>query len=260
MIIISTLMFTDDYTKLQALLDREDVPFGIELFPVWQDENFVRLIQDNKDKLKNRPLTMHGPYFDVEHSAKEGTELYESSMEELERTFQLCHELDIKTCVYHHNNIEVTEENKDILIHNSTKNLHTINVLGKKYCVSMLLENTGVYDKKNLLFDEQEFIDNCLKEECNVLIDVGHMNANKWNFEHVISSLKEKITHYHLNNNGGEKDDHERIGNGTIDYNNLKKLYQKYTPNAQLILEYGQHVANDIDGVLEDVIELQSWK
>ena len=42
----------------------------------------------------------------------------------------------------------------------------------------VVVENAGVLERGNRLFDEQEFIDLCRREQYAVLIDIGHAWAN----------------------------------------------------------------------------------
>ena len=255
MIYVSTLAFTESgYQQLEQLMEHcEKKNFGIEIFPHWESDDFNETIERVVNQLKRIPTTTHGPYFDTEHSAAEGTEEYETAMKKIDKLLELCRRTDSKTFVYHHNNIEVTPENKDDLIKHSTLNLHKLN----EYCgvkgISPILENTGVYTKNNVLFEEDEFIEMVLKEENDVLIDIGHINANGWNLENVIQKLSHKIKYYHLNNNDGKYDLHLRIHDGTIDFEKFLEIYNKYTPEADLVLEYGEEVGHDLEGILQDI-------
>src|SRR5699024_262901 len=159
-ILLSTNTFIDSGLKsLEEVMTKEtSINFGLELFPNWENEAFNRDIETLKPLIESRHLTVHGPYFNVEHSAPKGTESYAYSMKQIDKTLELCQSLGIKHLVFHHNNKKIDEANKTESIDQSTKNLHELNEVCKKAEVEILIENAGVKSKDNMLFDEEEFI------------------------------------------------------------------------------------------------------
>ena len=87
----------------------------------------------------------------------------------------------------------------------------------------MVVENAGVLERGNRLFDEQEFIDLCRREQYAVLIDIGHAWANGWSLKRVVNALADQIVAYHLHNNDGVHDSHQRIHEGTLDFDGFLK-------------------------------------
>lgn len=253
--ISTNLYINEQFDHVFKLLEKFENPtsIGIEIFPNWKDINFVKSIERNKDRLKEHPISLHGPYFEIEHSARKDTEEYFYAIEEVKQTCELAQEIGGEVLVFHHNNRVVEEENKQDLINQSTENLHELNDFALKYNVNILIENAGVKDKRNMLFEQDEFIQMALKEENSILLDIGHVHANGWDLEVVIQALANKITAYHLHNNNGYEDSHERILNGTLDFNKFEELYKKYTPNADLVLEYGYHLAEKFEEVADDI-------
>lgn len=254
-ILLSTNAFIKTgFNPLKELLSNYGTfQFGLELFPNFENENFEKELLEIRDIIKDRPLSMHGPYFKVEHTAEKGTESYDYAMEQIEQTLRVCEDLNINHLVFHHNNKKINDENKLKSLSESKKNLQELNEICKKSNVEILVENAGVYDKENVLFNEKEFIEMCKEEGNNVLIDIGHVNANKWSLENIITSLKNQITHYHLHNNSAGRDDHNRIHDGSLDFERFISLYNTHTPNATLVLEYNYDLGNDIKAIQEDL-------
>ncbi|WZE73396.1 sugar phosphate isomerase/epimerase family protein [Macrococcus sp. CCM 2573] len=230
---------------------------GIELFPNEKDDLFTAELE-NLARTSGRYLTFHGPYFDIEHSAPKGTDEYKYAMECVIKTLQLSKELGIKYFVFHHNNREIDIDKSD-MIRESNKNLDEITNIANEYGVEILIENAGVNQRKNALFNEDEFIDVCMEKSNPVLIDVGHVHANGWDIERVIVALKDKIQSYHLHNNDGKHDEHNRIEDGTFDYDYFFELYKKYTPESDLILEYNYFLGNKVDEIVEDIKKVESY-
>lgn len=230
---------------------------GIELFPNEKNAEFSAELE-KLARTSGRYLTFHGPYFDIEHSAPKGTEEYEYAMECVMKTLELSKELGIKYFVFHHSNKEIDPDKTD-MIKESNKNLDEITDIAKDYGVEILIENAGVNQRKNALLNEDEFIVVCLEKPNPVLIDVGHVHANGWNIERVIVSLKDKIQSYHLHNNDGKHDEHNRIEDGTFDYDRFFELYKEHTPEADLILEYNYFLGDKVDEIVEDIKKVEAY-
>lgn len=259
-ILISTLPFVDgNFEKVFEVLDLvEDTDgVGIEIFPIFKDDYFNQTIKENLDKINQYQTSLHGPYFNIEHSAPKGTAEYDFAVSEFKEVLELSQKTEGRHIVYHYNNKIITDENKQETIVLGRENLMELNELAKAAGTRILFENTGVNIRQNNLFTEEEFIEEARLIPNDVLLDVGHANANGWNIPNVIEQLHDKIKVYHLNNNHSKDDDHLRILEGDIDYKHLAELYHQYTPDADLVLEYGDDVTQDIQGIAQDVRYLQ---
>lgn len=259
-ILISTLPFVDgNFDKVFDVLDLvEDTNgVGIEIFPMFKDQRFMQLLKENLDRINQYPTSLHGPYFNIEHSAEKGTAEYDFAVAEFKEVLDLSQATQGSHIVYHYNNKMITADNKSQTIVVGRENLMELNELAKTFGTPILFENTGVNIRKNNLFTEAEFIEEARLIPNDVLLDVGHANANGWNIPNLIEQLQDKIKVYHLNNNFSKDDDHLRILEGHIDYKELAALYNKFTPDADLVLEYGDGVMHDIEGIAQDVRYLQ---
>ena len=86
--------------------------------------------------------------------------------------------------------------------------------------VKISVENMPV--RKSFLGNKIEEIEMIRNETgCGITIDIGHGNTTKNNEE--LLNLK-NITYCHLNDNNGEKDQHLKLGEGTLDLELLKKI------------------------------------
>ena len=72
--------------------------------------------------------------------------------------------------------------------------------------------------------------------------------------------LKGQILAYHLHNNDGVHDSHRRIGDGTLDFEIFMTWAREYTPQADLVVEYGMETADDCQGIVEDVERLLAFE
>jgi len=254
-IYISTNMYRPEQLKMIfSLMDKiGDPSVGIELFPQWQSEVFCHELLKNMERLRRYPSSLHGPYYCTEHSKAEGTKEYRRSVDYFRRTMELSRRLKSRYIVYHHNNCRVKPEHREEMVRISSQNLTELRQEAEHFGARIVVENAGVISHGNMLFDENQFISMAESIPDDILIDVGHAHANGWDLDHVIKSLAHKITAYHVHNNDGHEDSHDRILDGTLDFDQVLACYKKYTPQADIVVEYGSQCAEDIDGIAGDV-------
>ena len=230
---------------------------GFELLPMFDLVDFEENLKQNLSFFEGRPLTFHEPVWGVEHSAAKGSRDYDNGMFHLELTKKYADILKPAHMVYHLNNCRVEPEQKDIMLKNSLENLEEIREMFSG--VKILVENTGTDFDGNKLLAQQEFTDLCKDKKFDVLIDVGHANANSWDIMKLVDDLKDNIHAFHLHNNNGVQDQHNRINDGTIDFDALMKHIRLKVPNASWIIEYtrpvyhGQPLIDDIKFVMSYV-------
>lgn len=242
--ISSNICSVDKLNQLFNLIDSlkggENTTLGLELFPEFQNPEFDEFLTSNIEILQNYKMSLHGPYFFTEHSKPKGTTQYQAAMEYFTKSLKLGKDTNASYIVYHHNNCEVTHDTKKEMIENANENLVQLTKISKEYGVEIVVENAGVMQRNNMLFNEQEFLDMAIEIPNNILIDIGHAFANGWDIENVVSKLKHKIIAYHLHNNDGSHDNHDSILNGAYDMKEFIRIYKKYTPSAELVIEYSQ--------------------
>ncbi len=230
---------------------------GIELFPEWQSETFCRELKRHVDRLARYPVSLHGPYYLTEHSAAAGTPDYERAMDYFRRTLALSQLLNSSYVVFHHNNCRVEPKKRRSMIATATENLAWLRCEAALCGAKLVVENAGVRARGNMLFDEMEFIEMAAADPDAILLDVGHAHANGWDLRRVIKTLAGKIIAYHLHNNDGREDQHNRIHDGTLDLEKVLACCREYTPQADFVIEYGKQCAGDTDGIVADAKYLQ---
>ncbi|CUH96634.1 hypothetical protein P22_2724 [Propionispora sp. 2/2-37] len=259
-IYISTNLYEPEQLQLIfTLLDRiGDPSIGIELFPEWQNEAFRRRLAEYMETLQQYPISLHGPYYCTEHTRAEGTEEYARSMDYFRQTLELSQRLNSRYIVYHHNNCRVEPEYREAMLTASTENLAKLRREAEAFGARLVIENAGVLARGNVLFDEAQFISMAGSMPEDILLDVGHAHANGWDISHVIQTLAHKITAYHLHNNDGYQDNHNRICQGTMEFAQILACCKKYTPQADIVIEYGKQCAQDPDGIADDVAYIKT--
>ncbi len=224
---------------------------GIEVFPMFHDPEFEGIFRPYVEEMKNMPITFHGPYFQTEHSKKAGTPEYERSMAYFRQSLAYCQELQGKFVVFHHNNCKIHDKEEIMAV--SRDNLTELSLLCQEKGTALVVENAGVMSRQNMLFNQDEFLEEAKRYDNDILIDIGHAYANQWDLKQVISQLKDRIVAYHLHHNDGNQDSHLRIVDGAQDFATFLSLHQEFTPQADLILEYNNGFSKETDIIVADL-------
>lgn len=256
-VLISTNMYTSkDFNRVLTYVKEFDGKIGVEIFPLFHEQGYEEILQNCMPILSKVPTSFHGPYYHTDYSAPCGSECYEQTMKMTEKILEYCKNLKSKYMVFHHNNIPVSAESKQSMIKNACTNFCRVKKMYEDYGIPVVVENAGVLQNGSMLLDQNEFVDLCKKEDYRVLIDIGHANANGWDLCGVIEELREHIVAFHLHNNDGVHDSHQRIFNGTLDFKSFFERAKELTPSADLVLEYNPDISSDEQGIMEDIRKL----
>lgn len=74
--------------------------------------------------------------------------------------------------------------------------------------------------------------------DISCVLDVGHALVAKMDIERLQRELGSRIHAYHLHNNNGCLDSHDRIRDGIMNWNTFAENCVRYTPDAIGVLEY----------------------
>lgn len=253
-VLISTSMYnSSNFKNIIHFIEKYNGKVGVEIFPLFDEPEFEKVLKESLSLLKNVPISFHEPYFEVEHTATLGTKQYKKTMRRLSSMIKYGSVLGCEYIVYHHNNCAVPNDKREELLKISQDNLHEVTQLLLPYGIKVAVENAGTLSKNTMLLNEQEFIELCKESVCDVVIDLGHINSNGWDLKNVMTKLKDRIISYHIHNNYGKADDHNRIFDGTLDFNKFIENYIELTPNANLVFEYSEELADKEDEICQDI-------
>ncbi len=221
-----------------AALYREEFgpELGFELLPMFDLQGWEENLKANLPFFEQGLLSFHEPVWGVEHSAPPGSAGWEESMYHLRLTKKYADILHPRYMVYHLTNCVIPPAGREELLRVSLENRERM----QDYFpgIPLLTENTGIRADGTLLLDQEEFTALCLNRKMDALIDVGHANANGWDLFRLIRDLKDRIRAFHLHNNDGIHDQHNRLADGTLDFRALISFIARNVPDADLIVEY----------------------
>lgn len=257
-IYINTVVFAQGkLSHLKELADRYQDRVGFEILAKFDEDTFEKELEQVREILKGKITAFHGPVFGAEHSAPRGSEEYRRTMDMMEKTLKYCRIFHAGHLTFHLNNQKVTEDTRQEMLSTALENYREIKEIFGAEGIPVYVENSGIRLWENVLVDQEEFIALCKKEQFEVLIDIGHANANGWDLMHVIDELKDQIRAFHFHNNDGIHDSHARIYDGTIDFDRLIRYVKGTVPEAEWILEYcnpameGKPLTEDLEKLIQ---------
>ena len=228
---------------------------GFELLMMFDLKDFEGNLKQNLDLFSSGPLLFHEPVWGVEHTSPRGSAAWEEGLRHLRLTQKYAGILRPPAMVFHLNNGQVPPEKKDIMLQNALRSMKETQDMFPD--VTLLTENTGILTEGTQLLNQQEFTSLCLSLKLPVLIDVGHANANGWDLKKLVRDLSKLIGGFHLHNNDGIRDRHDRLRDGTLDFATLIPFLDLEAPDVPRVIEYtrpafhGEPLAEDIEFLMK---------
>lgn len=240
MVLISSLYC--GYEKIEALdrflKDECKCAFGGEYTFVNHRDYVERF--ENVIKNADYPISFHGPLIDAE-PASESKDEYEKFILSYEKTFDLAKKYNARHVVYHTSYKPYKKDEIDRYFEICLKNTQTVLDMAKKAKVKVLIENLPAPPKGLALIDGKAFFSLFKRLDADIIIDTGHANLMGLDYVSFIEEYAPKVRAYHFHNNHADWDSHRPIFDGTFDFNKLEEAYKKFTPNADIVVEYKLH-------------------
>ncbi len=253
-IYISTILEADFKTNIiEEVIKKADFEIGLEYFSFDMTIESQKKLREIRRKFPNANSTFHSPMIDMESTSKKGTEDYKKLISNWRKTLKITQEFKSSHIVFHSNNCFINAEERKERQNNCVLNTIYLDKLCKEHGIELLVETLGIPEKGLPLFSEDEFIEFVNKHDLSVIVDIGHMNLNNYNYVNVLKNIGKNVKAYHLHNNDGKNDTHNRINDGTFDLNVFASCYKKYTPHANLVIEYIEIPGLTADLLLEDL-------
>lgn len=245
---ISSLSF--DWGKVKKLASMP-ADMGYEIF--WEcgsEDTWINTMNLINAEQKH-PFSIHSPYFFVDLSLPGDTD---RMFEELKRPFDVYHRFGGEFYVVHtfdHMTYPQDDAFEADCRKRSIDRLGRFNEICKENGVQMVAENIAFGGDERYLFNQEQFLDIFRQlPELNCLIDVGHAALADMDVYEMQKELQGRIKAYHIHDNNGKGDQHQRILTGIRDWDLFAKGVAEYTPDAVGVMEYMN--CPDLTTYLED--------
>lgn len=233
---ISSLSF--DWAKVKKLADMPG-DFGYEIF--WETgslDNWNHTMEIIQGKVRH-PMSIHSPYFFIDLSLPGDTR---KIFEELRRPFDFYHKHNGEFYVVHtfdHMTYPYDEQFEEDCRKRTVERLGEFDLICRKEGVRMVAENIAFGNGERYLFHHEQFLDIFRQlPELHCLIDLGHAALTDIDVYKVQQELRDRIVAYHLHDNDGTGDLHQRMGTGIRDWDLFARGVAEYTPGAIGVMEY----------------------
>lgn len=246
----------DGYDLLESILKATafaDMGVELSMYSKWSPTHpdFMEGLAKEQSRFAPYYTTFHGPYMELEASSPLDSDMHRHMIEAYAQALTFYKSFGAHGIVMHTNQkIQLSEDNRQKQS-NTTETIREISAMAQKENALLYVENVGRPAMGNVLFPFEDFIAlfDKIPESTKCLIDIGHAFTNRWDFDALISRLGSRIVAYHIHNNNGYDDSHRPLFEGDGFYNeeqwkHLFGLMERYTPNADWILEYapGSHI------------------
>ncbi len=242
----------------RTINDWQDDSIGAEMVAFTHDANYWQRLNDVLPAL-TCPLTCHGPWIGTEVTAAPESEDGKWLIAAYQKVFDMAQRYKFRHVVVHYSQLHFADENsRKLAQQHAYSNLETLLNMAHRLGVNMVIENLCQAPSGLHLFTNEEYEDIFKRfPEANAIIDIGHANVNGLDVERFLATYGERVTSFHLHNNDGKNDNHCDIHNGTYDVPQFMKWAKKYTPEANMVLEYEPHVNKTLTELREEIEELK---
>ena len=121
-----------------------------------------------------------------------------------------------------------------------------------------MVENLAFGHNLKTLCDQQDFL-NIFRhnQELNCIIDTGHAALGDIDIFEVQKTLGSRLQAYHMHDNDGKEDRHQRVCTGIIDWKRFAEGARMYTPDANFVLEYNANATQSINDYMDDANKIR---
>ena len=241
---------------LDSLL-RPDV--GIEFSAFTHDDAFWKALAVKVPAL-HCPMTFHGPYVRIEATSPLDSPEHQWLMDSYRRVIALAAQNHVRHVVFHYSQLQFDPAEIPAKQANAYAVMRELTDLANQSGVSLAIENLCRRKEKVHLFTNEEYfhIFEAIPDACS-LIDIGHANVNHLDVEKFLAEYGSRVKGFHVHNNDGISDQHLDYHHGTADIRSIMHWAGRYTPDADIVLEYEPHEKLTRPELLEELEELRGW-
>lgn len=228
----------NNITESLKLSERFDASFEYNDF-------FIPDLLDDKEALKARidmyksldrdrtKDTLHGVFFDICVNSSD-SKIRKISCERMESGLMIASELDCKGVIFHTNTIPGFETPFYLNGWLSAHEEFYTKMCEKYSNLNIYVENMFDY-KPDMLLRLAQKLENV--SNFGVCYDVSHSHVHDISMNEWMVKLAKYIKHLHINDNYGKNDEHNALGDGTIDWDEYFKLINELLINASMLVE-----------------------
>ena len=223
---------------------------GVEIMCEYGSEDYWNTFLTRFQETHSGRVSVHAPFAFYDF-ALPGDDL--ELFEHFEKYFDLYHKFDSEFYVLHaFNNIERETGRRfaDEYRKRTIERIARFHDICAAEGICLAVENT--FGNPYNLFSQEQWL-GMFRDlpELHALIDTGHALMAGMEIAELQESLGSRIAGYHLHNNDGTRDTHNRLQAGCIDWKLFAENAKKYTPDATGVIEY--LTEDRVEACVEDI-------
>jgi len=255
---INPLRSTQEIKSYYQLFEK-NIYQAIEIFyPYLQSQvRYAEYTKDIKDLLMNFPgieVIMHLP-----HGIKNNLcdlENYQEIITIMKNGIDYSKQFNIKKLTLHLGIVDLYLDRNTYLNHINAV-LEDLCIYTSKSSMVIMIENMpGIGE---LGFCPQEIlsiIKRANQKNLKFILDTGHANVSKYPMSEYINTLQDYLVHLHLSDNSGLRDEHGKLGTGTIDFFEFISLLKNINYQELYCLEI---IYKDVDDLYVNAASLDYY-
>ncbi len=233
---------------------------GIEIFYEWGAERYWELALAEIMRDREGKFSIHAPY-QGNITEMSLTDREEELFEYLRQPFRLYHKYGGEGYVVHMNAPYEREpaplEKKERLLRVADR-LHRLNEICAREGVTMLVENLAYGNGLKTLCDQADFLRLFEQDpSLNCIIDTGHAILGGFRIDEIQNALGSRLKAYHIHDNDGKEDRHQRLGTGILDWPRFFQGAKTYTKDAMFTMEYSVNAVSNITDYAVDAQKMR---
>ncbi len=233
---------------------------GVEIFYEWGGETYWELALTEIMRDRTGAFSIHAPCRgDITEMSI--TDREDDMIKYLCEPFRLYHKFNAEGYVVHMNApyaTEPTPAEKAERLKRVEDRLAKLNEICRKEGVNMLVENLAYGHGLKTLCNQQEFLSIFEhNKDLNCIVDTGHAVLGNIDIFEVQKALGSRLQAYHMHDNDGREDCHQRVCTGVIDWKRFGEGARLYTPDAHFVMEYNANATRSIEDYMEDADKIR---
>ena len=245
------------------IYDMKKLPpeLGVEIFYEWGGETYWEFALAEIMRDRTGAFSIHAPYQGA-ITEMSLTDREDELFGYLQQPFRLYHKFGGEGYVVHMNApyaAEPSPKEKAERLRRVEDRLARLNDICIREGVTMLVENLAFGHGMKTLCSQEDFLRLFQNNaSLNCIIDTGHALLGGLDVFAVQEALGNRLKAYHMHDNDGKEDLHQRVGSGIFDWKRFFEGARLYTPDAQFVMEYNANAVSDILDYAADAHKIRS--
>lgn len=132
--------------------------------------------------------------------------------------------------------------------------------LAKEYGITIYTENLAAPSLTTTSALLNRYLDEVDKDNLRIVFDVGHCYHTKHDIPSELRAIASRVKHLHIHDNNGEKDLHQPVGEGTLDFRTFVSVLEEIQYDGYLMFELYRCTVDNLADCKQAIIDCMKEK